>query len=52
MVYLMTLVDIATVLAILRQYVTVRALANKTADRVATSAIAAQKRHDATFVDV
>lgn len=48
----MTLIDIATVLAILRQHVTVRTLANKTADRVPTSAVAAQKRHDSTFVNI
>lgn len=42
----MTLVDIATVLAVLRQHVTVRTLANETADRVPTPAVSAQKRHD------
>lgn len=48
----MTLVDVATVLAVLRQHVTVRALANEAADRVPTSAVAAQKRHNSTFVNI
>lgn len=48
----MTLVDIATVLAVLRQHVTVRTLANKGADCVSTSAISAQKRHDSTFINI
>lgn len=52
MAHLMTLVDIATMLAVLRQHVTVRTLANKAADRVAASAISAQKRHDSTFINI
>lgn len=50
--YLVTLVDVATVLAVLRQHVTVRALANEAADRVPASAVAAQKRHYSTLVDI
>lgn len=50
--YLAALVDVATMLAVLRQHVTVRALANETADRVAASAVAAQKRHYPALVDI
>lgn len=39
-------------LAVLRQHVTVRALANETADGVAASAVAAQKRHYPALVDI
>lgn len=48
----MTLVDIATMLAVLGQHVTVRTLANKAADRVPASAISTQKRHDSTFINI
>lgn len=50
--HLVTLVDIATMLAVLRQHVTVRTFANKAADRIPTSAVSTQKRHDSTFINI
>lgn len=52
MLYLAAFIDIATVLAVLCQYVTVRTLTNKTTDRVPTSTVATQKWHYTTFINI
>jgi hypothetical protein len=39
-------------LAVLRQHITIRALANEATDYVPASAIAAQERHYPTLIDI